>query len=50
MEDGEERLNVQRNSLLKQVNEKFFQNTMFVETSLDLYGEGKTMTVSFSDK
>ena len=30
MEDGEERLNVPRSSLLKQVNEKFFKNTLFI--------------------
>ena len=48
MEAGEERLNVPRSSLLKQVNEKFFRNTLFIESSHDLYKEGKAMKVSFS--
>jgi len=45
-----EKLNVPSNrSLLSEVNEKFFQRTMFVETSQELYKQGRCMQVSFSD-
>lgn len=44
-----EKLNVPSRSLLSEVNEKFFQRTMFLETSQELFREGRCMQVSFSN-